>query len=293
MKLSCSTFNYFGLTDVLSHGSVPNTPKPHCTFATSTTAFHLATKLNHCMTVDEAAIHFGIPDLRPAIWEFLQHVQDRSDHPVSGIRTLDANPHLLFNQIQIWCKVHVQNFPFHDKDNVDVPQTLRVLHPSPNHSHSLYDSVIMSPGSESNWPRLGLNGITYTYELSCAVLTPMKGHFIVQLQLIFHPLNMDYLVAYVQHFNIVSQQSSMHNVHPRMGMCLLRGATRSNGTRIGDVVPISNIQSAVHLIPNFGKEAHSRLSKQNCYEVLDEFWLNKYWSKEFYYAMNQLTTTTT
>jgi len=230
MKLSCSTINYFGLTDVLSHRSVPNAPKPHHTFMTSTTAFHLVMKLNHHMTVDEAAIHFGIPDLRPAIWEFLQCVQDRSDHPVSGIRTLDANPHLPFDQIQIWCKVHVQNFPFHNKDNVDVPQTLRALHSSPNHSHSLYDSVIMSPGSKSNWPHLDLNGITYTYELSCAVLTLMKGHFVVQLQLIFHPLNMDYLVAYVQRFNIVSQQSSIHNVYPGTGMRLLRCTMRSNGT---------------------------------------------------------------
>ena len=111
------------------------------------------------------------------------------------------------------------------------------------------------------------------------------GHVVAQLRLVFRPMNVDYIIAYVQCFNIVSQQGSPSNVHPGTGMDLLRRATKSNGTRIGGVVPVSHIRSAAHLIPSFGKEAHSRLSRQNSYELSTDFWLNKFWSKEFYYAL--------
>ena len=66
---------------------------------------------------------------------------------------------------------------------------------------------------------------------------------------------------------------------------MLRRATKSNGSQIGDVVPVSHIHSTAHLIPNFSKEAHPHLTRQSSYELTSDFWLNKYWSKEFYYAL--------
>ena len=69
-------------------------------------------------------------------------------------------------------------------------------------------------------------------------------------------------------------------------MHLLRRAVRSDGSRIGDVIPISQVRSPAHLIPNFGKEAHPRLTRENSYDVSSEFWLNKYWSKEFYFTLS-------
>jgi len=52
------------------------------------------------------------------------------------------------------------------------------------------------------------------------------------------------------------------------------------------MIPITQVHSPAHLIPNFGKEAHPRLTCENSYDVLGEFWLNKYWSKEFYFALS-------
>ena len=105
------------------------------------------------MTVNEAAMLFGITDLCPALQEFLQHIQDHTNvHDVSGIRTQDLHSQLLFDHIQIWYKLRVQRHLYHKDTQVDAPQTLRAFPPSPNHPHGLYDTVIISPGSDSDWP---------------------------------------------------------------------------------------------------------------------------------------------
>ena len=104
--------------------------------------------------------------------------------------------------------------------------------------------------------------------------------------MIFRPLHSDLLAVYVQCFNIVLQQQNTSNVNPGTGMHLIRCAVRSDGSRIGDVIPITQIHSPAHLIPHFGKEAHSWLTSASSYELSSNFWLNKYWTKEFYYALS-------
>lgn len=117
-------------------------------------------------------------------------------------------------------------------------------------------------------------------------LINLSGHFIIQLQMIFHPLSSEHFLAYVQHFNIVPQQGAVSSVHPGMGMHMLQWVVRSDGSRIGGVIPITQVQSPTHLIPNFGKEAHPCLTHENSYKVCSKFWLNKYWSKEFYFTLS-------
>ena len=105
------------------------------------------------MTVNEAAMLFVITDLCPALQEFLQCIQDHTNvHDVSGIRMQDLYSQLLFDHIQIWYKLRVQWHLYHKDTQVDAPQTLRAFPPSPNHPHGLYNTVVISPGSDSNWP---------------------------------------------------------------------------------------------------------------------------------------------
>ena len=117
-------------------------------------------------------------------------------------------------------------------------------------------------------------------------LINLPGHSIIQLRMIFRPLGTEHFLAYVQHFNVVPQQGTASDVHPGTGMHMLRRAVRANRSRIGEVIPVTQVRSPAHLIPNFGKEAHPRLRRENSYEVSSEFWLNKYWSKEFYFALS-------
>jgi hypothetical protein len=67
-------------------------------------------------------------------------------------------------------------------------------------------------------------------------------------------------------------------------MYILKRSTRSDGSRVGDIVPITQLQAFVHLVPRFGQKADIRLTKENCMEYSSEFWLNKYFEKDTYYS---------
>ena len=103
--------------------------------------------------------------------------------------------------------------------------------------------------------------------------------------MVFHLLRSDLFLVYVQHFDIVHQPHPA-NVSPVTGMHMLKQVVRGNGQRIGEVIPLVRIHLPAHLVPNFGREAHSRLMSLSSYELSNEFWLNKYWLKEFYYTLS-------
>ncbi|KAF8548782.1 hypothetical protein OG21DRAFT_1479082 [Imleria badia] len=224
MNIHRSSVNYFVVPEALAHGCIPNAPKPYRTFSSSTTVFHIANKPSLCTTIDQAATLFGVPDLRPAICEYLQRAQADVNHDVSGVRTQGLDCQLPLDRIQIWYKLRVQQFLYHADDKVDAPQTMRLYPPSPERPHRLYDMAVISPGPDSDWPQQGI-----------------EGHVIVQLRLIFQPINTEYFATYVQRFNVTSQQGNPDGVHPGMGMHLLRWATNSRGTQVSDVVPILHI----------------------------------------------------
>jgi len=108
---------------------------------------------------------------------------------------------------------------------------------------------------------------------------------VVQLQMIFHDLHSDSFFAYVHHFKIVPQSNST-NINSATGMYMLKWAVRGNGEHICEVIPLIHIHSPAHLILNFGHKAHSCLTNLSSYELSSEFWLNKFWSKEFYHALS-------
>lgn len=112
----------------------------------------------------------------------------------------------------------------------------------------------------------------------------LLGHSVLQLRMVFRPLHHDHFLAYVQRFDVVPQRGLPTN--RGTDMHLLRRSVRPDGSRIGDVIPVTLIRSPAHLIPHFGDVAHNRLTHKNSYELSKEFWLNKYWSKEMYYALS-------
>ena len=84
----------------------------------------------------------------------------------------------------------------------------------------------------------------------------------------------------------MSNASTLSLINSGMGMHLVRRATKPNGSRISDMIPVMWIHSPAHLILNFGKEAHAHLTGESSYKLSTEFWLNKFWTKEFYYALS-------
>ncbi|KAI5990601.1 hypothetical protein EDD15DRAFT_2170126 [Pisolithus albus] len=248
--------DYFSISTSLLLGNIPTAPRPYRTFATPMTGFHLATKPSLWLTVDEAGVAYQLPSLEHALATFFAN-RDTSFQV--------SQPALI--KLQIWHKLRVQQLSYHSKTLLS-PQTLRAVPPSAAKPHGQYDSVIISAHPESDWLGDGL-----------------AGHSISQLRMIFCPAHLDLFLAYVQHFNIVPQSNPI-NVNPATGMHLLRRAVRSNGQRVGEVIPLTLICSPAHLVPNFGREAHPRLTCLSSYEFSNEFWLNKYWTKELYYTLS-------
>lgn len=150
--------NYFAISAALSQGRFPKAPRPHRTFSTTTTAFHIGTKPSLRLTIDEAATMFGLPDLLPELCRFWQRIDNGVAHSLSGAITQDENYSLPFDRLQIWCKLRVQQMQYHEREKPDAPQTLRAVPPTTTDSHGRYDAVIV--GTDSDWPQNGLRGMS-------------------------------------------------------------------------------------------------------------------------------------
>lgn len=102
---------------------------------------------------------------------------------------------------------------------------------------------------------------------------------------------------YAQHFNIVPQlrptgqgQPNEKGPYPEpsTGMHLLKRARRTDGSIMGDIIPLAQLRTLVDLVPRFGKQANRRLAKETVLEYSSEFWLNKYFEKELFYAFRRI-----
>ncbi|KAG6379016.1 hypothetical protein JVT61DRAFT_11438 [Boletus reticuloceps] len=80
-------------------------------------------------------------------------------HNVSGVRTCDLHCPLPFDHIQIWYKLQVQQYLYHEDKGMDALQTLRAFPPSSDRPHRFYNTVIICPGPDSNWPHRGIEGM--------------------------------------------------------------------------------------------------------------------------------------
>lgn len=69
-------------------------------------------------------------------------------------------------------------------------------------------------------------------------------------------------------------------------MYVLKRATRTDGTPFGGIVPLRQVRTLVNLVPRFGDKAERRLTKTNSFAYSGEFWLNKYFDKEMFYALD-------
>ena len=125
------------------------------------------------------------------------------------------------------------------------------------------------------------------------------GHCAAQLQLIFrivppkgltHDIS-DIFLTYAQRFDVVPQLNPKYSAHAgsfpesATSMFALKRAVRAGGAPLGDIIPVSQLRALADLIPRFGAQADPRLTKQTSFAYSAEFWLNKYFNKQMYYAL--------
>ncbi|KAG9314873.1 hypothetical protein JVU11DRAFT_3973 [Chiua virens] len=264
--------DYFKVADMLINDMLNKAPHLRCTFMSGTTAIHLTIKPHHWMTIKEATTLFKLPDLCPAIHDYLDRCTNGIEHSIGSQRHASSNSSLPSNRIQIWTKIHVQTRNYHDTAVVEPAQTMNIAPPSQEHPCGLYDSTVFSTHTKSDWPSSGLN-----------------GHVVVQFQIVFCMLGMDEFLTYVQHFNVTSPTLGHTTDVNAAGLHALKHATRINGDWIGDVLPVSYLRSPVYLVPCFGKNTNSRLTKHTSHKLSNKFWLNHYWNKQIYYSLSNDT----
>jgi hypothetical protein len=127
------------------------------------------------------------------------------------------------------------------------------------------------------------------------------GYCVAELRVIMQPVmgdqsiripGTDSFLAYVQRFDVVPQLNLRFGTRPRpcpetnTSCYVVKRAFRSNNSRMGDIVQLSQVRKLVDLIPCFGKEANNRLTSETSRQDTNEFWLNKYFNKEVFFHLD-------
>ncbi|KAI0037886.1 hypothetical protein FA95DRAFT_1506366, partial [Auriscalpium vulgare] len=253
-------------------------PSPYQrTLSTTSTAFHLNSRpAIPQVTVDEAASLYNLPDLRPALVDYMTRRYQgsgRSLHVIGGRRTAPQRASLPFDHLEIWHNVRIQRHSVYGDHPVLPPQNVQACPPSNSWPYGRYETALVIDDPSVIWPG---NGI--------------QGHSVAELKIIFRPIMCNpsaatpYLV-YAQRFDIISQGPAVDGrpvADPATGMYVLRRAVRADRTYLGDVIPLSQICLPLDVVPRFGDKADPRLTAQNSKAFSYEFYLNKYVDKEIF-----------
>ncbi|KAG2086081.1 uncharacterized protein F5147DRAFT_781787 [Suillus discolor] len=104
----CPITNYFSMAKILQHKEIGLVLLPLCSFIVGHTALNLSYHPSiRNATIDEVTIMFSLPDLRPAIADFLHHEKTYGNHihSIGGPRRATHDAELPFDNLQVWFKI--------------------------------------------------------------------------------------------------------------------------------------------------------------------------------------------
>ena len=152
--------NYFN--EALYLQSDPQALCPLHTFTDGHTALHLnRDPSSKQMTFDEAAVVYGIPDLCPALMDFIHHYTPTSHatmYSIGGWHTIAAYVNIGPMRIQVWFGVQLQSRNVHNAGKVLPSQFVNACPPCDDWPLGLYNPVIINTDRTKIWPQSGLNG---------------------------------------------------------------------------------------------------------------------------------------
>jgi hypothetical protein len=99
-------------------------------------------------------------------------------------------------------------------------------------------------------------------------------------------------LAYVRRYDVIQQRNPTNALQqgiypePNSGLFVLKRAKWSNGEEAGDIIPLDQLRSLVDLELRFGEKADPRFTNSSSLKYATEFWLNKYFHKELFYALS-------
>ena len=285
-------------------------PTPLRTFSSPFTAFHLSRAPTWKRSlVSEVANKFKLPDLEPALVEYVSRLDERfHQNLVVGAKraTQEDSPQLPFLKLEVWKSFKIQSRQYFPPHEPLPTRTIHALPPGENKDwpNGRYEAGILNIDHSKDWPQSGLKGALFLYDFlkvhvseHCVSL----GHQIVEAKLIFriagrnslpNTVPDDFLV-YAQKFDIIPQVNFAFSGTKRQGpypesnsgLHLLKRAVR-NDNLVGDIVPLSRFRCLVDLVPRFGSKADERLDSNNAILYSTQFWLNSYFEKDLFYCLS-------
>lgn len=293
-KPTRSITNYFLKALQLEQGMVPAAPSPHRTFISGNIAIHLhRDHVGKRMTVEDTARLYKIPDLKDALLHYLHRVDEgdpASRNLIGGRRAAILRGGLLpFQHLEVWHSVQLQGKAYHQAHQILPPETLNASPPCKEWPEGRGDPAIIDSNSQKQWPYSGLDG---KRAFICILLIThfTIGHIVGQVRLIMkvvpkpgysaYPGTEGFLM-YVHKFQLAHSSPD-----PASALYHLKRARRSDGSLLGDVVPLGQLRARADLVPRFGTEANRQLTKETVLEYSSNFWLNKYFTKELFFALS-------
>ena len=170
-------FDFFGHASVLkrslqNHQDIPFPLRTHA--CTNNVAFHLSRDPSFKrLLVDDVARMYGITDLRPALSDYLQRIENHNEGSrmdVRGRRVAHENCDLPFSHLEVWKRMHLQSKAYYHPHALLPSQTINALPLSSSSSFGQFDNVIINIDSTKEWPVSGLSGMS----VRCIVLYPHR-----------------------------------------------------------------------------------------------------------------------
>ncbi|KAF8120747.1 hypothetical protein EV363DRAFT_1188133 [Boletus edulis] len=260
-----------------------NVDLPPRTITAGSTAIHLNVEpIYRRQSIEEVARQYALPDLRAALADYVKRERrpsQRKFHTFGNARWSGPDADLPFSELQIWHKIRLQQKSYHLPNELGSTFTINA-HPSDRDrtwKFGRYDAAILQVDLAHQWPLSGL-----------------MGHSVVLVRLIMCPARpkgghtpwASRALVYVERLDVVPQRGS--ETESTTGLHVLRRAKRASGKNMGEVIPLDQLRSYAHIVPRFGRIADNRLTHSNSIHGSQTFFLNKYFDKDFFYAISRV-----
>jgi hypothetical protein len=151
--------NHFKCADALQQGLCPLSPLPFRTIVQGNTALHLTRDLAmKTMSIEAIMERFNLPDLHGTLADFLTWVNSQDSFHIGSPRIGNIDSLLLFDNLQVWTKVQVQNCSYFSPHHVLPPQTINASPPLGSWTYGHSNAVLINTDSGKVWPHSGLEG---------------------------------------------------------------------------------------------------------------------------------------
>lgn len=105
-------------------------------------------------------------------------------------------------------------------------------------------------------------------------------------------LGTDQFLCYVRRFEIVPQLNARFSPtrgpypDPVTSFYIVKRSRRANEQAMGDIVPLHQVRALVELTPCLGLKANPQLLKETSLHYSQQFYLDKFFDKELFYALD-------